>query len=784
MEDNVDLEILKKLVYEIQNFNKDDTTFNFSHKKIKTIPKEIINIIKDKAFRDLYSYFIKKILIIFRLALGHNQLSFFPNEIKKLSRLRYLNIRANIFKEFPSVLCDLPSLEILDISRNKIRYLPRDFGNLISLKVFSISRNKLEILPLYISKMNNLKILKIDHNPIIFPPKEIVYFEGEEKDMLPWLNNVKSFLSNHKNNFIQNIEEQCLISENGKNDPDNVLCQKKKALNMSSEIQDHILTNKITFISPLSPEKNLLKLTKNTQNKKDDLPFSFSTLPTKMSLNNSERDQINNHNSKKISHNLEITNNLKNTNVGFKFKENNIQRNPDVYFKRFSTLPETKRIFLKSIKVVETSRGILFSLSQVYQGIKQYVMFCTDSSIKQTINLFLYTANIHIGTLTSALEEYETKDPNSEPSNVVSACCACIEAFKQVIGIFHKHIKKITMKADIRYTRTLLLLLYGAAVEIQNSWMLLESVLPSKPFNINTFSRKNNLSNNSTLPHHSTLKSLSNISMTGSTISTINASNINSKPIATLSNLSQTELSNTHTSSIITQYLELTDLSKTDTDEHLFEKILATTTVTLSVLTLLESEITQNTMTSKEGYPIATINSGTVIKLKELITMSENAKKAAQILKNQLKSIKKNDILNYKRKFWEDTNTFVKSIIAIAALVKLVSTEFPFSKSILSGLSTVTRSTKELTILLSISSFRFITEPQNTAMRSKTFSPISQSTTSISTNSVTPSTEPKTSTQIPHLSPSYLSSITSNIVSNPKSISKIDLPITRTLKSV
>lgn len=104
MEENTDLEILKKLICETQNSSKDDTTFNFSHKKIKTIPKEIINIIKDKAFRNLYFCFIKKILIIFRIALGHNQLSFFPNEIKKLSRLRYLNIRANIFKEFPSVV--------------------------------------------------------------------------------------------------------------------------------------------------------------------------------------------------------------------------------------------------------------------------------------------------------------------------------------------------------------------------------------------------------------------------------------------------------------------------------------------------------------------------------------------------------------------------------------------------------------------------------------------------------------------------------------------------------
>ncbi|CCJ30741.1 unnamed protein product, partial [Pneumocystis jirovecii] len=691
-------------------------------------------------------------------------------------------------------LCDLPSLEILDISRNKIRHLPYDFGNLMSLKVLSISRNRLKILPQYISKMDNLKILKIDHNPIIFPPKEIIYFEGEEKDMLPWLNNVKSFLSTHKNDFIQNIEEQYLISESEKDDSNNITCQEKKALNMSSEIQHNILTNKTTLISPSLLEKDLSKSTKNDQNKRDNVSFSFLTLPAKISLNNSENkndqksidkigDQMNNH-YKKISHTSKITNNLKNANTNFKFPKNGIQKNPDIYFKCFSTIPETKRIFLKSIKVIETSRGILFSLSQVYQGIRQYVIFCTDPSIKGTINLFLYTANIHIEALANALEEHETKNPNSEPSDVISACCACIEAFKQVIGIFHKHIKKITMKADIRYTRTLLLLLYGAAVEIQNSWILLASALPLKSFNANTFSCKNYSSSDSTLPHHSTLKSLSNISVANSTISTINTSNINPKPVTMLSNLSQTELPNTQTSSIITQYLELTDLSKTDTDEHLFEKILAATTITLSVLTLLENEITQNTtITSKERYSTTSINSKINVKLRELITMSINAKGAAQKLKNQLKSIKENNISNYKRKFWEDTNAFVKSIIAIAALAKLVSTEFPFSKSILSGLSTVTRSTKELTILLSISSFRFIAEPQTAAIRSKTFSPIPQSSTSISTNSTTPSTELETSTQTPRLSPSYLSSITPNIISNPESIDKINLSIAHTLKS-
>ncbi|KAG5437767.1 hypothetical protein PCANB_000480 [Pneumocystis canis] len=755
MEKNINIEIFKKLINEAEN-SKDDTTFNFSHKKITTIPEEIIDIIKDKVFRNL---------------------SFFPDEIKKLSRLRYLNIRANIFKEFPIILCDLPSLEILDISRNKIRSLPHEFGNLMSLKVLSISRNKLKTLPLYIAKMNNLKILKIDHNPITFPPKEITYFKGGEKEMLPWLDNIKSFLSSHKQYSIQDNKEQDLISEKN-----------------SSAIQHHTLVNEKTSISPSFPEKTLQTSSKDNQERKDEHLFLFS-LPTKKTLNNSGnkshqksieemKSQINNYSSAKISHNHEIINNLEDNDITFKFPKNSMQINPDTYFKRFSALPETKRAFLKSIKVIETSRGILFSLSQVYQGIRQYIVFCTDPSIKGTINLFLYTANIHIEALAGALEGHETKDPGLEPSVIISECCTCIEAFKQVIGIFHKHIKKITMKIDIRYTRTLLLLLYGAAVEIQNSWMLLAQTLPSGSFNINSSSPKNQSSSNSISPHHSTFKSLSNISGTNSSISIINASNTNPNIIPTMSNLNQEELPNIHTSSIITQYLKLADISKTNTDEHLFEKILTATTVTLSVLTLLENAITQNTTTlSKKDYSTIGINSEIAEKLKELTIMSIDAKDVAQRLRNQLKNIRENNNLNYKQKFWEDTNAFVKSVIAIAALAKLVSTEFPFSKPILSGLSTVTRSTKELTILLSISSFRFMAESQTATVRLKSFSSKPQTAiSSISTSSVA-STKPEMSPKTEHSS-SYLSSLTPIIDSSPKYAEKTNLSVTQALKSM
>ncbi|KAG5440859.1 hypothetical protein PCK2_000014 [Pneumocystis canis] len=422
----------------------------------------------------------------------------------------------------------------------------------------------------------------------------------------------------------------------------NISSHKEEIFDISSTIQHHALVNKEIPISPSLPEQVLQKSEKNNQEKRDEPLFSLSSLPIQKTSNNSQdnnhqkstgeiKSPINNYHSTKRSHNREIINNLNDKNITFKFPKNNMQKNPDAYFKHFSTLPETKRIFLKSIKVIETSRGILFSLSQVYQGIRQYIIFCTDPSIKGTLNLFLYTANIHIGALTDALKGYETKDPNSEPSTIISTC---------------------------------------------------------------------------------------------------------------------------------------------------------STTVTLSVLTLLENAITQNTITlSSKDYSPTTISSEIATKLKELTTMSIDTRDVAKRLKNQLKNIRENNSLNYKQKFWENTNAFVKSVIAIAALAKFVSTEFPFSKSILSGLSTVTRSTKELTILLSISSFRFIAESQTATVRLKSFSSKPQTTiSSISTSSIT-STKPKTSTKTEHSSP-YLSSLTSTIDSNPKYVDKTNLSMTHTLKSV
>ena len=98
-----------------------------------------------------------------------------------LTKLRYLNVRANYLTSIPSVVCSLPCLEILDISRNKIRKLPAEPGRLVELRVLSISNNRLKKLPVWLAKARHLRILKIESNPIVWPPPHISTMPPFEK---------------------------------------------------------------------------------------------------------------------------------------------------------------------------------------------------------------------------------------------------------------------------------------------------------------------------------------------------------------------------------------------------------------------------------------------------------------------------------------------------------------------------------------------------------------------------------------------------------------------------
>jgi len=333
------------------------------------------------------------------------------------------------------------------------------------------------------------------------------------------------------------------------------------------------------------------------------------------------------------------------------------------YFRRLSIMPASLRVSLSAIKVVEASRGILFSLSQVQQATQQYVGLCGDVQLSRMMNRVLYNAKTHVGNLVDALEAHEAKGEGADVLPVIEACNACVGAFKQVISFLLQHMTDLTDRADVRLTRTFLLLIYGAAVELHNSWGGLRSTLPkvATPVPSPIASTPVSALSKSSSPQANRLKTIvgapPNITLpptpTTSTMK-IDTSKIDMNPPLTPFAVPSTPA------------IDMSIVQ--DTDEPLFEKIQAATTTALSVLSHISEQVARlhlpGQIPSGKEPPGATM-----AKLKELGAYAMSTGDVTKRLKGRVAIVRERKDFAERRKFWEDTNAFVKVNISISQLI-------------------------------------------------------------------------------------------------------------------
>lgn len=547
--------------------------------------------------------------------------------------------------------------------------------------------------------MAELRILKIDYNPIVFPPLEITANEAGEEGMDTWLVNLKDFLRDHEQRINGNESDAATTDDEGAETEYNTISKTGSSMTSTKSSSSLSVKSATPVPPPPVPTKSSTRANMHGATRSVSNLRSFQLVPGKSAEMERSRSNSENEESRRPSRRSNGTSRTRHLATlqedrvrhsrGFSHDSHDyiqdntseaegalpspaeVQQNSRAYFRRLSSLPQSKRVSLSSAKVVEAARGLLFSLSQTHTAVRQYVGFCTDPELTATINRMLYNANAHVGALVDVLEIHDTRSFTADARPVIEACRACVGAFKHVINILHKRVKDLTSQADIRYTRTLLLLLFGASIEIQNSWNCLKpgevtiSPVTASPRTMPALTRLKSGSSAAQLPY---------LGISG--LSTPNSSS------ASL------------------------EVNLAETDEQLYEKIAQATTNTLSMLSLIGDAVSKSAIATAQGPTTpGAVSSAVNNKLRDLAANSVNAGEVSRRLKNKLSSIKTMTEFTEKRKFWEDTNAFVKAVINVAALAKSVSTDFPFSKAILSSLSTVTRSTKELTILLSVSSF-------------------------------------------------------------------------------
>lgn len=157
------------------------------------------------------------------------------------------------------------------------------------------------------------------------------------------------------------------------------------------------------------------------------------------------------------------------------------ERNSGAYFKRLSMLPAntaSKALPSHLIELVDGIRGILFSLSQVYSALKQFVSFATQERLPAAFTKCLASADVSMGNLINALDRFDSssrrrhsaEDACQIARDVLEACRENVATYAKLVGVLRFQLKSLTAHADSRYVRTLLLMLYGALGEVGVAW--------------------------------------------------------------------------------------------------------------------------------------------------------------------------------------------------------------------------------------------------------------------------------------------------------------------------
>ncbi|MCP4762103.1 MAG: leucine-rich repeat domain-containing protein, partial [archaeon] len=115
------------------------------------------------------------------------QLSFIPESIRKLKKLRILDLSSNGLTLFsgvtpiggesnpglnllPDWFGNLTTLEELNLSWNKLTSLPESFGNLKNLKILHLYKNKIRKLPESIGNLKKLQEIYLSQNELTTLP--------------------------------------------------------------------------------------------------------------------------------------------------------------------------------------------------------------------------------------------------------------------------------------------------------------------------------------------------------------------------------------------------------------------------------------------------------------------------------------------------------------------------------------------------------------------------------------------------------------------------------------
>lgn len=311
------------------------------------------------------------------------------------------------------------------------------------------------------------------------------------------------------------------------------------------------------------------------------------------------------------------------------------------------------------IAIIKVSRKVLFAFSELHSSVRRFSGFCGDKKVRYKMVSYLYTTKANVDTLVENLEIMEDNINNLDL--IVTSLHACITSFKAMMSLLTDNFQIFVTNIDLCFIRMLFLTIYGSMNELYNAYRIL-------------------------VPH--------------------------SKPAPPQFGVTNT---NGHTNDHIKQQkLLINTNSETDeVDENLYRAIDVATTNAKDVFSELTRAIGTSAIASTSNDTSTKISPTVARHVKELTSICMGSMEITKNLKTKLVTIRNNPSMATKRGFWDDINSFLKAIIQTFQSVKGIMQDLPILNEIRGSMSTLTKNTKDLTVLLEVSSYKSMSNETN-----------------------------------------------------------------------
>ncbi|KAJ7491287.1 RAM signaling pathway protein-domain-containing protein [Mycena latifolia] len=148
------------------------------------------------------------------------------------------------------------------------------------------------------------------------------------------------------------------------------------------------------------------------------------------------------------------------------------------YFRRLSKLPAatiSSTLPKSLLSLIDSARSILFAMCQVYQSLEHYTIHAPDDRLKSVLRKVLDPASADMMQLINALDRFDALSrkmlpPHTVCRGVVESCRETVASFGKAVGVLALQLKVISGADDVRYLRSMLLMLYGATAEVAVAW--------------------------------------------------------------------------------------------------------------------------------------------------------------------------------------------------------------------------------------------------------------------------------------------------------------------------